>query len=130
MTFLEGSITDLDLLMETRLAEGQEREHRQERRSMGTEFEHRRCELRLLPGCGRHLPPGSHPARAPAGRESLYTRAVNDFMPGHMLHLTESAQAGKTLAGARIAFPGRDLQQRLRRRAEHSGGAVLRNDAI
>ena len=28
-------------------ASGSEREHRQERRSMGTEFEHRRCELRL-----------------------------------------------------------------------------------
>jgi UDP-N-acetyl-D-mannosaminuronic acid dehydrogenase len=46
----------------------------------------------------------------PAGRESLYTlaRGINDFMPEHMLHLTKSAlaQAGKTLAGSKIALLG------------------------
>jgi UDP-N-acetyl-D-mannosaminuronic acid dehydrogenase len=46
----------------------------------------------------------------PDGRESLYTlaRGINDFMPTHMLHLTESAlaQAGKTLKGAKIALLG------------------------
>ena len=46
----------------------------------------------------------------PAGRESLYTlaRGINDFMPEHMLHLTESAlgEAGKTLAGSKIALLG------------------------
>jgi len=46
----------------------------------------------------------------PAGRESLYTlaRGINDFMPEHMLHLTESAlaQVGKTLAGSKIALLG------------------------
>lgn len=44
----------------------------------------------------------------PDGCESLYTlaRGINDFMPEHMLHLTESAlaQAGKTLKGAKIAL--------------------------
>jgi len=46
----------------------------------------------------------------PAGRESLYTlaRGINDFMPEHMLRLTESAlaQAGKTLKGSKIALLG------------------------
>ncbi|MDD4255380.1 MAG: nucleotide sugar dehydrogenase [Methanofollis sp.] len=46
----------------------------------------------------------------PDGRESLYTlaRGINDFMPAHMLHLTESAlaQAGKTVKGAKIALLG------------------------
>ena len=46
----------------------------------------------------------------PAGRESLYTlaRGINDFMPEHMLRLTESAliQAGKSLKGSRIALLG------------------------
>jgi UDP-N-acetyl-D-mannosaminuronic acid dehydrogenase len=46
----------------------------------------------------------------PEGRESLYTlaRGINDFMPTHMLHLTESAlaQAGKALKGAKIALLG------------------------
>jgi len=46
----------------------------------------------------------------PAGRESLYTlaRGINDFMPEHMLHLTDSAlgEAGKTLAGSKIALLG------------------------
>jgi len=46
----------------------------------------------------------------PEGRESLYTlaRGINDFMPEHMLHLTESAlaQAGKSLKGSRIALLG------------------------
>ncbi|QSZ67871.1 nucleotide sugar dehydrogenase [Methanofollis aquaemaris] len=46
----------------------------------------------------------------PTGRESLYTlaRGINDFMPVHMLRLTESAlaQAGKTLEGAKIALLG------------------------
>jgi UDP-N-acetyl-D-mannosaminuronic acid dehydrogenase len=46
----------------------------------------------------------------PAGRESLYTlaRGINDFMPDHMLRLTESAlgEAGKTLAGSKIALLG------------------------
>jgi UDP-N-acetyl-D-mannosaminuronic acid dehydrogenase len=41
---------------------------------------------------------------------SLYvsSRNINDFMPSHMLHLTESAlqQAGKTMAGAKIALLG------------------------
>ena len=41
---------------------------------------------------------------------SLYVsaRRVNDFMPEHMLHLTESAlkMAGKTLAGSKIALLG------------------------
>ena len=46
----------------------------------------------------------------PAGRESLYTlaRGINDFMPEHMLQLTESAlaQAGKSLKGSKIALLG------------------------
>ena len=46
----------------------------------------------------------------PEGRESLYTlaRGINDFMPEHMLHLTESAlrEAGKTLKGSKIALLG------------------------
>ncbi|QYZ78440.1 nucleotide sugar dehydrogenase [Methanofollis formosanus] len=46
----------------------------------------------------------------PEGRESLYTlaRGINDFMPAHMLRLTESAlaQVGKTLNGAKIALLG------------------------
>ncbi|MDG6250487.1 UDP binding domain-containing protein, partial [Methanocalculus sp.] len=46
----------------------------------------------------------------PEGRPSLYTlaRDINDFMPTHMLHLTEAAlaEAGKALAGARIALLG------------------------
>jgi UDP-N-acetyl-D-mannosaminuronic acid dehydrogenase len=46
----------------------------------------------------------------PPGRESLYTlaRGINDFMPEHMLHLTESALAevGKTLAGSKVALLG------------------------
>ena len=46
----------------------------------------------------------------PEGRESLYTlaRGINDFMPEHMLHLTESAlgEAGKTLNGSKIALLG------------------------
>jgi UDP-N-acetyl-D-mannosaminuronic acid dehydrogenase len=46
----------------------------------------------------------------PPGRESLYTlaRGINDFMPEHMLRLTESAlaQAGKTLKGSKIALLG------------------------
>ena len=46
----------------------------------------------------------------PEGREFLYTlvRGINDFMPQHMVHLTESAlaQAGKTLKGSRIALLG------------------------
>jgi UDP-N-acetyl-D-mannosaminuronic acid dehydrogenase len=46
----------------------------------------------------------------PEGRESLYTlaRGINDFMPAHMVHLTESAlaQAGKTLKGSKIALLG------------------------
>ena len=46
----------------------------------------------------------------PAGRESLYTlaRGINDFMPEHMVHLTESAlgEVGKSLAGSRIALLG------------------------
>jgi len=46
----------------------------------------------------------------PAARESLYTlaRGINDFMPEHMLHLTESAlgEAGKTLAGSKVALLG------------------------
>lgn len=46
----------------------------------------------------------------PKGRPSLYTlaREINDFMPLHMLHLTEAAlaEAGKPLAGARIALLG------------------------
>jgi UDP-N-acetyl-D-mannosaminuronic acid dehydrogenase len=46
----------------------------------------------------------------PEGRESLYTlaRGINDFMPAHMVHLTESAlrEAGKTLNGSRIALLG------------------------
>jgi len=46
----------------------------------------------------------------PAGRESLYTlaRGINDFMPEHMLRLTESAlgEVGKTLAGSKIALLG------------------------
>ena len=46
----------------------------------------------------------------PAGRESLYTlaRGINDFMPEHMLHLTESAlgEVGKTLAGSKVALLG------------------------
>ena len=46
----------------------------------------------------------------PEGRESLYTlaRGINDFMPTHMLHLTESAlaQVGKALKGAKIALLG------------------------
>ncbi len=46
----------------------------------------------------------------PEGRPSLYTlaREINDFMPVHMLHLTESAlaEAGKPLAGAKIALLG------------------------
>jgi len=41
---------------------------------------------------------------------SLYvsSRMINDFMPSHMLHLTESAlqQVGKTMAGAKIALLG------------------------
>ena len=41
---------------------------------------------------------------------SLYvsSRLINDFMPTHMLHLTESAlqQGGKTMAGAKIALLG------------------------
>jgi UDP-N-acetyl-D-mannosaminuronic acid dehydrogenase len=41
---------------------------------------------------------------------SLYvsSRNINDFMPSHMLHLTESAlqQVGKTMAGAKIALLG------------------------
>ena len=64
----------------------------------------------------------------PAGRESLYTlaRGINDFMPEHMLRLTESAlaQVGKSLAGSRIALSGSGAHQRLRRRPEHTGGAV------
>ena len=46
----------------------------------------------------------------PAGRESLYTlaRGINDFMPEHMLRLTESAlaQAGKTSKDSKIALLG------------------------
>ncbi len=46
----------------------------------------------------------------PEGRPSLYTLAsdINDFMPTHMLHLTEAAlaEAGKPLAGAKIALLG------------------------
>jgi UDP-N-acetyl-D-mannosaminuronic acid dehydrogenase len=46
----------------------------------------------------------------PPGRESLYTlaRGINDFMPKHMLHLTESAlvQVGKSLSGSKIALLG------------------------
>ncbi|MFY1645457.1 UDP binding domain-containing protein, partial [Methanoculleus bourgensis] len=46
----------------------------------------------------------------PEGRESLYTlaRGINDFMPAHMVHLTESAlaQVGKSLNGSRIALLG------------------------
>lgn len=46
----------------------------------------------------------------PAGRESLYTlaRGINDFMPEHMLHLTESAlgEVGKTLVGSKVALLG------------------------
>ncbi|MGB4579898.1 MAG: UDP binding domain-containing protein, partial [Methanoculleus sp.] len=46
----------------------------------------------------------------PPGRESLYTlaRGINDFMPEHMLHLTESAlaQTGKTLKDSTIALLG------------------------
>jgi UDP-N-acetyl-D-mannosaminuronic acid dehydrogenase len=46
----------------------------------------------------------------PAGRESLYTlaRGINDFMPEHMLRLTESAlgEVGKTLAGSKVALLG------------------------
>ncbi|NQS78649.1 MAG: nucleotide sugar dehydrogenase [Methanoculleus bourgensis] len=46
----------------------------------------------------------------PPGRESLYTlaRGINDFMPGHMVHLTESAlaQVGKALKGSKIALLG------------------------
>jgi len=46
----------------------------------------------------------------PPGRESLYTlaRGINDFMPEHMLQLTESAlaQAGKSLKGSKIALLG------------------------
>jgi len=53
----------------------------------------------------------------PAGRESLYTlaRGINDFMPEHMLHLTESAlgEVGKSLAGSRIALSGSGVHQRL-----------------
>jgi len=47
----------------------------------------------------------------PSGRESLYTlaRGINDFMPAHMLHLTESAlrEVGKSLNGSTIALLGR-----------------------
>ena len=46
----------------------------------------------------------------PADVASLYvsSRQINDFMPSHMLNLTESAlqQAGKTMAGAKIALLG------------------------
>ena len=46
----------------------------------------------------------------PAGRESLYTlaRGINDFMPEHMVHLTESAlgEVGKSLKGSKIALLG------------------------
>jgi hypothetical protein len=28
-----------------------------------------------------------------SGRESCYTRGINDFMPAHILHLAESALA-------------------------------------
>ncbi|RQD84138.1 MAG: nucleotide sugar dehydrogenase [Methanocalculus sp. MSAO_Arc2] len=46
----------------------------------------------------------------PEGRPSLYTlaRDINDFMPAHMLHLTEAAlgEAGKALSGATIALLG------------------------
>ncbi|WP_292492772.1 nucleotide sugar dehydrogenase [Methanoculleus sp. 10] len=46
----------------------------------------------------------------PEGRESLYTlaRGINDFMPEHMVHLTESAlgEVGKSLKGSKIALLG------------------------
>ncbi|WP_346434936.1 hypothetical protein [uncultured Methanoculleus sp.] len=69
---------------------------------------------------------------SPVSRESLYTlaRGITNFISGHMLRLTESALAGKTLVGARIALPGRDIHQRLRRHAEHADGAVSRNDVF
>jgi len=38
---------DVKWICKTRRAAGPEREHRQERRSIGMEFEHRKCELRL-----------------------------------------------------------------------------------
>ena len=50
-------------------------------------------------------------AARPSGRESLSTlaRGINDFMPAHMVHLTESAlrEVGKSLKGSTIALLGR-----------------------
>ena len=46
----------------------------------------------------------------PEGKESLFTlaRAINDFMPKHMAHLTREglARAGKEVTGSRIALLG------------------------
>ena len=50
------------------------------------------------------------PLDYPAGKESLFTlaRAVNDFMPVHMAHLTSAglARAGKPVPGSRVAILG------------------------
>jgi UDP-N-acetyl-D-mannosaminuronic acid dehydrogenase len=53
---------------------------------------------------------GVEPLDYPAGHESLYVlaRHINDFMPRHMLTLTEAAlgRAGKEIAGAKVAILG------------------------
>jgi len=50
------------------------------------------------------------PLDFPAGKESLFTlaRAINDFMPVHMAHLTGAGldRAGKPVAGSRVAILG------------------------
>jgi len=50
------------------------------------------------------------PLDFPEGKESLFTlaRAINDFMPVHMAHLTGAglSRAGKPVAGSRVAILG------------------------
>jgi hypothetical protein len=61
MTLIAESATDLVLLVKTRRARGPEWEHHTERRSVGTEFEQRRCELRLFLRRGQY---STHPLGA------------------------------------------------------------------